>query len=996
MTEKTILSRIVHKHDTETNWKKAVNFTPKEAELIIYDKDDAHSVPRVKIGDGVTNVNDLPFAVEEPSIWATIKAHCDQGIADKHYRAGMQFTEHSEKYGEVVFDVVNVTPTEVIIQTHEIIGEEIDIGHFESSNYSTGYFVTEDIPAGSAVDLYYEQYNNDEWVYGCCEGSYQAINDIPSGEYDWYEIMEYLTEPEWEETPDDTYSATTFYYTEDVDCPPETWLEDYAASVNSDMSESFRNNVGVGFVPELINVMGPEYYKNYVNYYGNPVLWQYYCSASINNDTLRGKGGKWAVWDIDGDWENGGGVQWVDILGGPCYTASAIDDAGNTYYCYDEPCGIAPAFRIGIPYDGEYNLPEEGNLASFDLYGNVVNSNININDVTIFTNGSIGLEYELYDTYAALTGIGECSDTEIYVADFVIGKSVGYIDSNAFQGNNDITAVVLGDSVTSISSFAFDGCTNLTSLTIGKSVVGVGDWAFDDCSALANVYYEGSEEDWSKISIGSNNVALQEAIIHYNYHQHIDNNEDGICDYCHEKLYSGGLSFSLDSSNNYYSVTSLGNCTDKDIIIPSQYRGLPVKTIGSGVFQNKTSVTSVVIPEGITSIGSFSGCTSLTSITIPEGVTSIGTSAFEGCTSLTSVTIPDSVTSIGYYAFYGCNSLTSVTIPDSVTSIGSQAFYGCDSLTSVTIPDSVTSIGFDAFWGCSSLESITLPFVGGSIKSESNTYQYPFGYIFGTASYTGGVATTQYYYGSSTGSTTSDTYYIPSTLKSVMILGGNILYGAFYNCNNITSIVVPDSVITVNSYAFRYCSNLTSITLGNSVTEIDLGAFEYCTSLTSIIIPDSVTTINDSAFQYCSSLTSITIPDSVTDISSGIFSYCSNLTNIIVAENNPAYCAIDGNLYTKDGKTLKEYAIGKLNTNFIIPDRVTKISSYAFRGCTNLTSIVIPDSITQIVGAAFWECPNLTNVYYTGTQDQWNQIDIKFGNDILTNATIHYNYNSEV
>ena len=104
--------------------------------------------------------------------------------------------------------------------------------------------------------------------------------------------------------------------------------------------------------------------------------------------------------------------------------------------------------------------------------------------------------------------------------------------------------------------------------------------------------------------------------------------------------------------------------------------------------------------------GAFRGCSSLTSITIPDSVTSIGERAFDGCSSLTSRTIGNGVISIGEKAFDGCSSLTSITIPDGVTSIGSHAFYGCSSLTSITIPDGVTSIGSYAFYDCNSLKTV--------------------------------------------------------------------------------------------------------------------------------------------------------------------------------------------------------------------------------------------------------------------------------------------------
>ena len=196
------------------------------------------------------------------------------------------------------------------------------------------------------------------------------------------------------------------------------------------------------------------------------------------------------------------------------------------------------------------------------------------------------------------------------------------------------------------------------------------------------------------------------------------------------------------------------------IEIPATYKGKLVTKINENGFAFCHNLTSITIPDSVTSIGSlafydcskltynikdnlkylgnsqnpclylidttniditeakigtncrfigmraFSSCSKLKSITIPNSVTSIGIGAFYDCVSLTSVTIPDGVTSIGEQAFYGCSSLTSITIPNSVTSIGEEAFFGCSSLISITIPDGVTSIGAQVCWRCGSLQKI--------------------------------------------------------------------------------------------------------------------------------------------------------------------------------------------------------------------------------------------------------------------------------------------------
>jgi hypothetical protein len=378
------------------------------------------------------------------------------------------------------------------------------------------------------------------------------------------------------------------------------------------------------------------------------------------------------------------------------------------------------------------------------------------------------------------------------------GLPVVIIGENAFSvPNSQLTSVTIPNSVTNIGDWAFDGCFYLTNVTIGANVATIGISAF--------------------YGIGLNNVIIPNSV----------------------------TSIGDSAFANCYRLTSVTIGTN-------------VATIGNSAFSG-AGLASVIIPNSVTSIGNsaFDGCGNQASVTIGNSVTNIGTGAFSGRPFITvaaqnpsysslngvlfdknqttliqapeglggSYTVADSVTNIGDSAFEGCSSLRSVTIGTNVATIGNAAFTGCP-FTSITIPDSVATIGISAFNGCTSLTAIT-------VAAQNPSYSSLNGVLFDKnqttlIAFPGGIG---------------GSYTIPDSVTGI----ANFAFSG----SQLTSVAIPNTVISIGDSAFAYCGNLTNVTVGNGVSSIGAAAFGQCDSLSNVFFMGDAPGVDPSAFIDC-------------------------------------------------------------------------------------------------------------------------------------------------
>lgn len=528
---------------------------------------------------------------------------------------------------------------------------------------------------------------------------------------------------------------------------------------------------------------------------------------------------------------------------------------------------------------------------------------INVANAYDFQADGIYYSYNGEGTVAVVSGDVKYKGV-IKIPEEVSNSNISYrvteIGDNAFYYCNFMTSVTIPNSVTKIGDQAFMVCTALIDITIGDSVLEIGDRAFGTCSALTTFkipkYIKDIPEYCFSYCHSLENIEIPEEVVsigNFAFHNCTKLKEINI-----PKLVEqiGDSAFSecqlletitVDPENLFYS--------SNDGILYDKEENMLIICPGAKI--------SAIIPEGVTLIKSnaFSSCTMLTEINIPNSVKTIESRAFQYCSSLEKIKIPDSVNSIGEFIFNGCKAITEIDLSNSLTIIPTSAFEQCTSLKSINLPDFITIIGDRCFQGCENLTSITFPKEVSSIGTL----------VFNRC----------------------------TSLKEINVEEGNnyyaslngILYDKDYSLLLVcpttkTSVQIPETVITIQEYAFMGCKNLEILTFGDAVKEIQRNAFSNCESLKSVTLPNSVEVIGERAFYECTTLTNLTFGESLTTIGESAFLDCFELKELI------------------------------------IPNSIKEIGDVAFQVCYNLTDVTIGKSLKKLGKGAFLECQSLTNV----------------------------------
>lgn len=506
------------------------------------------------------------------------------------------------------------------------------------------------------------------------------------------------------------------------------------------------------------------------------------------------------------------------------------------------------------------------------------------------------------------------------------GRTFIYMPRNYKEGAWYNYTVPVG--IKEIAPFAFSGCNRLQSVGVVWGCEKIGQNAFLNCKGLSKVSLP-----IALVEIGNYAFYNCTALAAIKMPNTITKEVPYDCFHGCTSLING-----VYNDHCFYYLPP--NVTG-DFEIP----GSPER-IASYAFQNG-QISSVKIPSSVKVIGesAFSRCSNLVNIVLPDGLQTIQRSAFSDCPSLLEVSIPEGVDSIPEYVFNNCKSLSTVALPDQLEYIGNDAFCDCENLRQINFPDAVKEVGTHAFTRC---DKLLEPLYNRTIFAK-----LPVGYQGNYAISDGITIIASSAFFNCQGLTGLD---IPNSVNRIGI-------GAFYSCQGLTTVNIPDGVKQIDAGAFSDCSNLIQVDLPDGITYLSDELFYNCTNLQNASIPGQTTHIGNRAFQGCAAIVEAKIPSSVGYIGDEAFADCTALSGVILPEKVDT---IGVNIFGKCTNLNTTLVIGKTfikcpytARSFVVPEGIEQIASYAFQNCEELYKVQLPQSVESIGEHAFEWCASL-------------------------------------
>lgn len=643
--------------------------------------------------------------------------------------------------------------------------------------------------------------------------------------------------------------------------------------------------------------------------------------------------------------------------------------------------------------EGAVTLPSDYNGESYVIYSHAFNNRTNVTSLT-FTSGVTEIRGGAFSGCTALESvyIGSISDwmalsfaaadaTPMYYAtslfvggealtELIIPDGVTGIERYQFYGFKDVTRVIIPKGVTVLGDGCFSGMTSLTSVELPHGVTNIGIQTFADCTALARVFIPATvtviDSGAFKNCASLTEMTVPDSVTYLGsgFLAGCSSLESLTVPFIGEAVKTSGESRQYPLGYFFGTGSYVGGVSTTQYFYNSG-----TSSLSSSRYYIPASLVKVTVTGGRILTGAFQNCGNVTEIVLGDGILGIAKDAFNGSAPyLDGTNWENGVLYIGKHLVAAELDVSGdVTVKAGTLTVAEYAFQNCVGIISVTVPDSVKCIGLGAFSGCSSIESITLPFVGERVRGENELEQYPFGYVFGRLSYEGGISTTQYFYGYGTEYVNLSTFYIPLSLKNVTVTGGEILYGAFYNCSFIESITLPKGLTKIGGHAFYYCYYLRNITVPDGVTSIGANAFENCGNISSVNIPAGVTSIGNYAFKDCVRLievvnnSALTVTAGATD--NGYVAYYARE----VHSGRSNVTEKDGYIWLIGSEEIYLLRYVGEDTELVLPadwkGKGYVICDYAFNEMTRLTSVTVPNSVKSIGKNAFLNCTELINVY---------------------------------